>query len=335
MATVTGSAWAEPVSAPSEQTNIVNPNPSEDKVVFPELKSRATFLSKTAVVSKENQDEINKRLEILSSVGQLEMVVLLVDSVKPLTIEEYSIKLAEKWKVGKEKKDNGLILIIAAQDRKARLEVGYGLEGTITDALSSRIINEYVIPNLRNAKWDSGIFEAIARVHNLTRGLPLNAEVAPMFGGKQLTSNYHYSNSSKSGSSFSLKDLSNVSSEEAIFILIIVGIVTLFGTGVGKFILIGLVVGGLINLVARSLGEIFTAIGGAIVSGIVGYFMYDGFFVSMIAGGLFGAFGILWLFDILQVLLSIAGSSSSSSGGSGGYSGGGGSFGGGGSTGSW
>ncbi len=317
-----------------------NSEPIAVEQKLPELKNRATFKSTFAKVDKKNQDEINSRLELLSKVGNVEMTVLLVDSVKPLTIEQYSIELAEKWKVGKAKEDNGLIFIIAAQDRKARLEVGYGLEGVITDAMASRIINDYVIPRLKVAQWDMGIYEAIGRVHNLTRGASVDDEVMVMFGGSGVPKvpPKNYNSSSASSSSVSLispNDIADAGGEVLVVMLVVALVVSLFTTGIGKMILIGLLVGGILHYIARGLGQAISAILGAVASGVLGYFLLDNFIVSLLAGGLFGAFGVFWLFELLQVVASIAGSVKGGSSGSGGYSGGGGRFGGGGSTGSW
>lgn len=334
-----GLVWATLGSVALAKDVNTKETPSETVAVeqkLPQLKTRATFDSTFAKVDKKNQDEINRRLELLSKVSNIEMTVLLVDSVKPLTIEQYSIQLAEKWKVGKAKEDNGLIFIIAAQDRKARLEVGYGLEGVITDAMASRIVNDYVVPRLKVGQWDMGIYEVIGRVHNIARGVSVDDEVLVMFGGEAVPKvpQKNYSTSS-SFPHISAKDVSDSGAEILVVVLVVALIASLFTTGIGKMILIGLVVGGILHYLARSLGQAITAILGAVASGALGYFLLNDFTVPLIAGGLFGAFGVFWLFDVLQIVASIAGSSRSGGSSSGGYSGGGGRFGGGGSTGSW
>lgn len=83
--------------------------------------------------------------------------VAVVKSTKPLDITEYGIKLAEKWKVGNADTDNGAIIIIATEDRKVRIEVGYGLEGDITDAEAGRILDNDMVPFLRENDWYGAI----------------------------------------------------------------------------------------------------------------------------------------------------------------------------------
>lgn len=80
------------------------------------------------------------------------------------TIETYAVKLFEDWGIGKEKEDNGLLLLIARDDREMRIEVGYGLEPIITDIESAHIISDILAPAFQNGEYDRGISEAIARI---------------------------------------------------------------------------------------------------------------------------------------------------------------------------
>jgi uncharacterized protein len=309
---------------------------SVSEIKVPELTSQAVFLTKEPI-SKTDQDKIINALQGLENHAKVPMAVLVVDSVQPFSIEDYSIKVAEKWKIGKEKEDNGVILIVATQDKKARIEVGYGMEGKITDAISSRIINDYIIPEFKQKNWTGGILQAIGKIENIAYGKPLDSGVNPVSSTNSNTSSRHSSSSSLFKSSKHID-----SGDAAIIILIIaviVAVIALFTTAIGKMILIGMVIGTIVYAVAKGAGSIITGIVGAVVSGIAAFCFIDGYwFIAVISGGLFGSFGILWIFDILEILLNVAssirGSSSSSSSG-GGYSGGGGRFGGGGSSGSW
>lgn len=286
------------------------------EIVVPELNKQAVFLTKEKISQGEQQKIINA-LEALETKTKVAMTVLVIDSVAPFAIEEYGIKVAEKWKIGKAKEDKGLIFIIATQDRKARLEVGYGLEGEITDAMSSRILKDYVNPEFKNKNWYGGIMQAIGRVDNIVSGKPLDAPLNPEIANVT--------------QSVPKKNNAELTGEAAL----IAAIFTFFGTNIGKAILIGLVIGGIANFAKYALGTSMASGIGAVTSGIISFFLVDGYFyIAAISGGIFGLIGIMWLLDVLQIILSARGGGSGRSSSSR-YSGGGGKFGGGGSSSSW
>lgn len=97
--------------------------------------------------------------ENLDKVAQV--AVCVVGSTQPDTIEYFSIKLAEKWKVGYKGVDNGIIIILAKTDRKVRIEVGRGMESIITDAKAGRIINDTIIPFFKQGDWDGGLIAGL------------------------------------------------------------------------------------------------------------------------------------------------------------------------------
>jgi uncharacterized protein len=102
------------------------------------------------------------------------MVVLVIPSTKPEPIEAYSIRVADAWKIGRKGQDNGVLFVIAKDDRKLRLEVGYGLEGVLTDATSRRIIAETVAPYFRQNQFAAGINAGVDRVISVVgKGEPL------------------------------------------------------------------------------------------------------------------------------------------------------------------
>jgi uncharacterized protein len=90
------------------------------------------------------------------------MVVAIFRSLEGESLEDYSVRLAERWRIGQKGLDNGVILLVFAEDRQIRLEVGYGLESVITDAVASRIIREAIAPQFRNERYAAGL-EAAAR----------------------------------------------------------------------------------------------------------------------------------------------------------------------------
>jgi len=97
-------------------------------------------------------------------------VLLIVPSLEGEPLEDYSMRVAEAWKLGRKGVDNGLLLFIAAQDRRARLEVGYGLEGRITDLESSRIIRGVLAPAFRAGDYAGGIERAFDALEKLAGG---------------------------------------------------------------------------------------------------------------------------------------------------------------------
>ena len=86
-----------------------------------------------------------------------QVAVLIVPTTQPETIEQYSIRVAEAWKIGRKKIDDGALLVIAKDDHKLRIEVGYGLEGALTDVTARRIIDEVITPKFRSGDFAGGI----------------------------------------------------------------------------------------------------------------------------------------------------------------------------------
>ncbi len=286
-----------------------------------------------------NGGSIVAAIEDLRLNAGADVAVLVVDSTKPMEIEQYSIKLAEKWKIGKEKQDNGVIIVVAINDKATRLEVGYGLEGKLTDAITSRIIKEYMIPKFKHSDWEGGILEAMGRSKNILTSKKLTDSYMLNSGGvasKPMTNS--------SGSSL-LSSANNVDGDVAMLLLLVAGVALLFTTKIGKIILLGIVIGSILNAVGSKLpGLIKGAIGGATAGAGAYYFSAEmgGIIAASVAGFIFGAIGIV---TILQFIFSILGSIGGGSGGgssSGGSnssgdssSSGGGGFGGGGSSGKW
>ncbi|MDD9332384.1 MAG: TPM domain-containing protein, partial [Bartonella sp.] len=90
-----------------------------------------------------------------------QIVIVTVPTLSGIDIETYSNLLFRKWALGQKKMNNGVLLVIAPNEREVRIEVGYGLEGELTDAVSSVIINNFILPNFRNKNYQQGIIEAI------------------------------------------------------------------------------------------------------------------------------------------------------------------------------
>jgi uncharacterized protein len=110
-----------------------------------------------------------------------QVAVLTIPSLQGDSLEDFSIRVAETWKIGKKGFDNGAILLVARDDRKLRIEVGYGLEGVLPDAIASRIIREVITPRFRTGDYGGGIEAGINSILKVTRGetLPERGRPAP------------------------------------------------------------------------------------------------------------------------------------------------------------
>jgi len=109
-------------------------------------------------------------------------VILTVPSLEGETIEDYSIKVAEAWKIGQKGKDNGIIFTVAKQERKMRIEVGRGLEGKLTDLMAGRIIDLVITPLFKQGNYDEGFKAGVAALIDATRG-EFKAEERPASRG--------------------------------------------------------------------------------------------------------------------------------------------------------
>lgn len=117
-----------------------------------------------------DEQRIENRLEAIEKADSNQFVVAIFKSLQGDSLEDFSIRLADAWKVGHKGRDNGLILLIFTEDRKVRIEVGYGLEGAITDALSGRVIRDVLAPRFRQGDYAGGILAAVDALDAASRG---------------------------------------------------------------------------------------------------------------------------------------------------------------------
>ncbi|MBB4429646.1 uncharacterized protein GGD66_008250 [Bradyrhizobium sp. CIR48] len=278
--------------------------PASADVAIPELTGRV--VDQTGTLSSSNVAALSQRLRDFETRKGSQIAVLIVPTTQPETIEQFSIRVAEAWKIGRKKVDDGAILVVAKNDRHLRIEVGYGLEGALTDVTSRRIIDEIITPKFRAGDFGGGISDGVDRMIRVIDGEPLPVPSPTVSFGH-------------------LDDLAPVF------------IVTLFASiGVGGFframlgrLLGSLVTGGIIaGLTWLILGSFALAIAVGVLGFIIG-FVADLFSAIMPATG--RSRGGSWS----SGSSSGGWSSGSSSSDSGSFSGGGGSFGGGGASGSW
>ena len=121
-------------------------------------------------LSPADRDRLEARLAERERASRNQVVVAIFRSLEGESLEDYSIRLAEKWKVGQKGLDNGVIFLIFLQDRKMRIEVGYGLEGTLTDAISSSILSQVVAPHFREGKVAEGIAAGLDAIDAAIKG---------------------------------------------------------------------------------------------------------------------------------------------------------------------
>src|ERR1700748_2821811 len=131
-------------------------------VAVPPLTQRV--VDKTATLSSSDIASLDKTLKDFEKRKGSQIAVLVVPTTQPETIEQYSIRVAEAWKIGRKKIDDGALLVIAKNDRKLRIEVGYGLEGALTDVTSRRIIDEVIAPHFKTGEFASGISDGVTRL---------------------------------------------------------------------------------------------------------------------------------------------------------------------------
>lgn len=138
---------------------------------LPPLRGRVNDLAQLMPSERaRNLEALLTRFEI--ETGH-QIAVLTVPSLEGENIEDFSIRVAETWKLGKKGFDNGVILLVAKDDRKLRIEVGYGLEGVLPDALASRIIREVIVPRFRANDYAGGIEAGVEAIRKTIRGEPL------------------------------------------------------------------------------------------------------------------------------------------------------------------
>ena len=138
------------------------------EVPVPPLNARVTDL--TGTLSAGQKNELESRIAAFESRRGSQIAVLLLPSTKPEEIEQYSIRVAEAWKIGRKKVDDGLILIVAKDDRRLRIEVGYGLEGVIPDSIAKRVIDERITPRFRAGDFYGGVRDGVDQLIKLAEG---------------------------------------------------------------------------------------------------------------------------------------------------------------------
>ena len=117
--------------------------------------------------------QLEERLRLLEEETGAQVAVLTIQSLKGDPLEDFSMRVAETWKLGREDADNGVLIVIVRDERRMRIEVGYGLEGALTDAQSGRIIDHLMAPRFREGDFNGGVGAAVDAVSSAIRGEPM------------------------------------------------------------------------------------------------------------------------------------------------------------------
>ena len=148
-------------------------SPASGEVAVPPLRAHVTDL--TGTLSSQQIQDLESRLAAFERAKGSQIAVLMLPSTQPETIEEYSIRLADAWKIGRARVDDGVILVVAKNDRKLRVEVGRGLEGAIPDALAKRVVSDVITPHFRSGDFYGGIAAGTDALMKLIEGEGLPA----------------------------------------------------------------------------------------------------------------------------------------------------------------
>jgi len=271
---------------------------AQAEVAIPPLTARVTDLTNT--LSPEQRAALESRLQEFETKKGSQIAVLIVPTTQPEDIAQYSIRVVEQWKLGRKKVDDGVLLLVAKDDHKLRIEVGYGLEGVLPDVIAKRIIAEIISPRFKQGDFFGGISAGAEKIISVIDGEPLPVP-------QKL-------NSTKDYVSDTVKDY---------FMWIVIGSML---SGLVLRIVLGVFPGGLANGVL--VGTVLLLLGAgalaALIFGVVVFFVTASAFRENSRSGGFstGGFGS-------------GGEFSGGDFGGGGFSGGGGGFGGGGASGDW
>ncbi len=146
---------------------------ADELMAVPALQARVTDL--TATLTPEQRAGLESRLRAFEERKGSQLAVLIVPTTQPEVIEQYAIRVVEQWKLGRRSVDDGALLLVAKNDRSVRIEVGYGLEGVLSDAITKRIINELIVPRFKQGDFFGGIDGSVEQMIKLIDGEALPA----------------------------------------------------------------------------------------------------------------------------------------------------------------
>lgn len=146
-------------------------------VPVPALTARVT--DQTGTLTAAQVAALEQRLAAFEARKGSQLAVLIVPTTAPESIEQFALRVAEQWKLGRRRVDDAALLVVAKNERALRIEVGYGLEGALNDATARRIIDEVIVPRLRQQDYAGGLDAGVDRMMRVIDGEPLPAPRAP------------------------------------------------------------------------------------------------------------------------------------------------------------
>ncbi len=161
--------------------------PLASAVNYPQLRGFVT--DNANMIDPVYEEKITQLAQKMETETSVEIAVVTIESLEGESKEMYAVNLFKQAGIGKKDKDNGLLILVAKKEREYRFEVGYGLEGTVTDSMKVNIGDRIIVPNFRNGEYGKGIYESMLVIEGLVKG---NAEVISAYkmpAGNQQVSN--------------------------------------------------------------------------------------------------------------------------------------------------
>ncbi|MCX7175147.1 MAG: TPM domain-containing protein [Proteobacteria bacterium] len=153
---------AAPLSMPTHAADIVTP------MAIPALTGHV--VDTAGMLQGAQLGDLDRRLWEFEKAHGSQVVVLIVPTTQPESIEEYSIRVFDAWKLGRKQANDGILILVAARDRKLRIDTGYGLEGAIPDAIAKRIVSETIAPKFRGGDPYAGLVAGVEQIEKLIEG---------------------------------------------------------------------------------------------------------------------------------------------------------------------
>ncbi len=265
------------------------------QVAVPPLTGHVT--DQTSTLTPEQMATLEQTLTAFEARKGSQLAVLMVASTVPEEVEQFALRVAEKWKLGRKKVDDGAILVVAKNDRAVRIEVGYGLEGALNDLTSKRIISETILPRFKAQDFYGGIAAGIGQMISVVDGEPLPEP-----------------------SNAPARSIGSVQQYAPVLFILALAVGGVLRAALGK-VPGSLVTGGVVAVIAWFVvGAVSMALGAGVIA----------LFVTLLGGGMGGRGGLGGIGGLGGYY-----GGGGWGGGGGGFSGGGGGFGGGGASGRW
>jgi uncharacterized protein len=172
-----------PVAATADTVTATTGTVSGKPLPLPELNAPVIDLSNT--LSTAEVAALDERIRAIHQAGHAQIGIVVVPTTQPESIFDYALRVAEQWKLGEAKRDDGLLVVLAAQDRRIQILTGYGLEGVLPDVVLSRIIREQITPEFRNGNYAAGLQAGLEQIDQILQMDPDIARAQAMQAQQQ------------------------------------------------------------------------------------------------------------------------------------------------------